>query len=453
MKSTAENIHPMRDPAKIVVIGFGLTGQSVIRYLSGTQAELIAMDTRELAPNKLELASRFPNARLVTGGLDQYALETADMVVVSPGISVKEFDLPAMINPSAEIVGDIELFARVAEAPIIAITGSNGKSTVATLTHIILSAAGMSASLGGNIGVAALDLLAEPTPDVYVLELSSFQLETTESLKAATAVVLNLSEDHMDRYDDFAGYVAAKARIYKGCQNPVVNRDDLLVASLAPGAVSFGLDQPSGSRDFGVIEFEGEVWLAKGNQLLMAANRLQIAGHQNIANVLAAMALADQLGAHLNEAAFTAIAEFKGLPNRCEQVAVINGVTWVNDSKGTNVGATCAAIRGFDQPKIMILGGQGKSADFLPLRDHLGESTRAAVLIGEDAGRIDVAIGDQVSTYHAGSLQAAVEIAANLAQAGDVVLFSPACASFDMFENFVARGDAFRDLVQGLEHV
>ncbi len=453
MKNAVENIYPMHDHAKIVVIGFGLTGQSVIRYLTGTRAELIAMDTRKLAPNKLELANRFPNARLVTGGLDQYTLETADMVVVSPGVSVDELGLPALVNPNAEIVGDIELFARVAVAPIIAITGSNGKSTVVTLTHIILNAGGISASLGGNIGVPALDLLAEPVPDAYVLELSSFQLETTQSLKAATATVLNLSEDHMDRYDDFAGYVAAKARIYDGCQNPVVNRDDLPVANLAPGAVSFGLDQPSDVRHFGVIEFDGKAWLAKGSQRLMTVDRLQIAGRQNVANVLAAMALADQLGADLNESVFTAIAEFKGLPNRCEQVAVIDGVTWVNDSKGTNVGATCAAIRGFDQPKVMILGGQGKAADFSPLRDHLGESTRGAVLIGEDAERIGEAIGEQLPTHYADSLEVAVEIAAKLAQAGDVVLFSPACASFDMFENFVARGDAFCELVQELEHV
>ena len=435
---------------KIAVIGFGMTGQSVIRYLGDSTIELIAMDTRNLATAKKELNRLFPKVRLVTGGLDQHTLETSDMVVVSPGVPINALDLRNKIGPQTELIGDIELFARIADAPIIAITGSNGKSTVATLVDILIKACGKTALLGGNIGVPALDLFQLPTPDAYVLELSSYQLETTTSLKPAVAVVLNLCEDHLDRYASYEAYVDAKMRIYRNARHEVINRDEPSAPQITlSDSLSFGLSEPKNDQEYGIIKTQDTHWLAKGEQKLLDVNQLKLKGQQNWLNVLAGFALVEQLGLSLSEPMLKAACEFEGLIDRCEQVAEHEGVIWINDSKGTNVGATLAAIEGFSSPKIMIMGGQSKEADLSPLAEAM-DSVREAILIGEDADKLAAVLDNAVTTRHAASLEQAVQMAQEIARPGELVLFSPACASFDMFDHYAARGEAFRQLVKQL---
>ncbi len=437
---------------KIAVIGFGVTGQSVIRYLSDTTSELIAMDTRDLAVNARQLKRLFPKVRLVTGGLDQHTLETADMVVVSPGVSIHALDLRNKIGPQTELVGDIELFARYADAPIIAITGSNGKSTVATLVEILINAGGKAVLLGGNIGVPALDLFEKATPDVYVLELSSFQLETTDNLRADVAVVLNLSEDHLDRYPSYVAYTDAKARVYRNARSEVINRDEPGTPQiLMPNSVSFGLAEPRNEHEFGIITEADNSWFAQGDTKILETGKLALQGRQNWLNALASLAIVTQYGLQITPDMLEAMCTFEGLLDRCEQVANVEGVLWINDSKGTNVGATLAAIDGFEQPKVLIMGGQSKGADFLPLKAAMGESVREVILIGEDANKLEAVLMDAVKISQAESLEQAVLRAREIANPGEVVMLSPACASFDMFENYKARGEAFRQLVK--QHV
>jgi len=433
---------------KVAVIGFGLTGQSVIRYLSDSTSELIAMDTRDLAVNARQLKESFPNVRLVTGGLDQHTLKTADMVVVSPGVSIHALDLRNIVGTHTELVGDIELFARHADAPIIAITGSNGKSTVVTLVDILINAGGQTALLGGNIGVPALDLFTKSKPDVYVLELSSFQLETTENLNADVAVILNLSEDHLDRYPSYLAYTDAKARVYRNARREVINRDEPGAPQIVmPNSVSFGLGEPRSDTEFGIINEEGVNWLAQGDYKILETAKLAIKGRQNWLNALAALAVVMQYGMEITPAMLEAMCGFEGLSDRCEQLANYEGVLWINDSKGTNVGATLAAIAGFEQPKVLIMGGQGKGADFMPLKMAMDESVREVILIGEDANELEGVLMDVVALSRAESLQEAVLRAKEISKPGDVVMLSPACASFDMFENYMERGEVFRELV------
>ncbi len=433
---------------KIAVIGFGLTGQSVIRYLKKSTTELIVMDTRHSAPNKKELKRLFPKARIVTGGLDQHTLETADMVVVSPGVDIRATHLRDKIGPQTELIGDIELFVRYANAPIIAITGSNGKSTVATLVERLITAAKKTVLLGGNIGIPALDLFAQATPDVYVLELSSFQLETTSSLAADVAVVLNVSEDHMDRYGAYQLYLDAKLRIYRNAIGEVINRNDPSAPQITLAhSISFGLNVPEDSQAFGVLKKGDKTWLAQGDKTLLETSKLSIKGQQNWLNVLASFAIVQQFGLSINAAMIKAACDFEGLPHRCEQIGERDGVMWVNDSKGTNVGATLAAISGFTQPKIMIMGGQSKNADLSALLPVMDKGIRHLILMGEDAGKIASVFDGKVSFTEVESLEAAVLLAKKKAKKGDVVLLSPACASFDMYSNYLERGDDFRALV------
>ncbi|MEE9447994.1 MAG: UDP-N-acetylmuramoyl-L-alanine--D-glutamate ligase, partial [Arenicellales bacterium] len=398
--------------------------------------------------DKKELKRLFPKARLVMGGLDQHTLETADMVVVSPGVSVTEFDLENRVGSNTQLLGDIELFARHAKAPIIAITGSNAKSTVATMTDILINAGGKRSLLGGNIGVPALDLLTQAVPDAYVLELSSFQLDTTQSLAADVAVVLNLSEDHLDRYPSYQAYIDSKKTIYRNARSEVINRDEpnapqiILQASL-----SFGLGAPSSEQEFGIIREGDKTWLAQGTQKILDTDKLSLKGQQNWVNVLASFALVKQFSLQINDDMLDAICAFTGLADRCEQVADHQGVVWVNDSKGTNVGATLAAILAYPQPKIMIMGGQGKGADFSDLKTAMASNVKAVILLGEDADKIEAAIKGEVAITHVESIEAAVIHALDIAQSGDMVLLSPACASFDMFANYQARGVAFRQCV------
>lgn len=439
-----------------LVVGLGKTGLSCVRFLVANGVPVAVVDSRDNPPGLDELRSNYGEVECRVGGFDEELFAWASRLVVSPGVSIKEPLIEEALERGAEIVGDMEIFARYAPAPIVAITGSNGKSTVTTLVTEMVRDAGRNVLMGGNIGIPALDLLLEPVPDFYVLELSSFQLETTRSLDAAVSVVLNISPDHMDRYTDFDAYAKAKQRIYglEGFDHGVmvVNRDDQAVmAMLSPGReyVSFGLDEAEG-KHFGRVMKEDGLWLSHGDQALLPVNELGMSGAHNQANALAALALGDVIGLPM-VAMLNVLRKFKGLPHRTQWVATFNGVSWFNDSKGTNVGATLSAIRGFDRPVVLIAGGQGKGADFSVLKEAVENQARAVVLFGEDASILDAALRDGVEIIRVDTLDDAVQKAYTLAQQGDVVLFSPACASFDMFKNFEARGEAFIEAVHRLQ--
>jgi len=435
---------------RALVVGLGLTGLSCARYLVRLGYEVTAVDTRAQPPKLDALRQELPQVSVQTGTLAPALFEVPGLLVVSPGLSVNEPLIAHAVAGGARPIGDIELFAQAARAPVLAITGANGKSTVTALVGEMCRAGGLKTAVGGNIGVPALELLEAETPQVYVLELSSFQLETTWSLDAHAAAVLNLTPDHMDRYGSMDAYASAKARIFRGRGAMVLNADDALVARMAtPGrrVLRFTLGAPAGVDDYGVVQRTDGEWLARGTRLLMPAAEVPLAGRHNLANTLAAMALAQTMGVSDNDCR-TAVRNFKGLRHRTELVAERDGVRWYDDSKGTNVGATIAALNGMSTPVVLIAGGDGKGQDFSELRTAVVGHARAVVLIGRDAPQIERALGSVVPVRHAPDMRAAVIEAKQLAQNGDVVLLSPACASFDMFRNYEHRGDVFRAAVQ-----
>lgn len=351
------------------------------------------------------------------------------------------------------MVGDIELFARYANAPIVAITGSNGKSTVTTLLAEMAVAAGKNIAVGGNLGTPALDLITEQAPDFYIVELSSFQLETVNSLNAFAAAILNVSPDHLDRYDSVEAYQQAKARIFNGDGVMVVNRDDAVVNQLAKverNQIGFSLHETEGV-DFGLIEKQGQQWLAEGTQALIPVDKMKIVGKHNIANALSALALGSAMALPM-ASMLTALVDYKGLPHRCCYVNEIAEVRWYNDSKATNVGATIAAIDGLAElgNLVLIAGGIAKEQDFTTLTPVLERAVRAVILIGQDAGLIADVIPRTVITIQADSMADAVNKATEIAVAGENVLLSPACASFDMFSGYEERGEQFEQSVQEL---
>jgi UDP-N-acetylmuramoylalanine--D-glutamate ligase len=436
-----------------LVVGLGQTGLSVARYLHSRGIAFAVVDSRTNPPGKEELLNQFPDAPYAFGAFADAGelFAQAQTLVVSPGIAVATPEIRATRERGAEIIGDIELFVREAKPPIVAITGSNGKSSVTTLVDLMAKKAGMTSCAGGNLGYAALDLLEQPVPDLYVMELSSFQLETTQSLRAISAVVLNVSEDHMDRYASYADYAAAKAVVYQNCACAVANREDLLVMSMVEdmgNVVSFGLDVPAAGQ-YGVRERDGKRWLAKGETLLLPVTDMKLPGEHNIANALASLALGEAAGIPL-DGMLAALREFTGLPHRTQWVRERNGVNWYNDSKGTNVGATLAALAGLPGKTVLIAGGQGKGADFSPLSPVAEEKARAMILIGEDRNKIADVIEGHVLYLLAQTMDDAVQLAAELARPGDNVLLSPACASFDMFKGYAHRGDVFSDAVRRL---
>lgn len=437
---------------RALVVGLGDTGLSAACWLAARGIAVAVTDSRERPPRLADLRTRAPDAALFLGGFPSAALERADFVVLSPGVPRDEEIVRAAIAAGLPVVGDIELFARTAHAPVVAVTGSNGKSTVATLVAAIATRAGRRTAAGGNLGTPALDLLTDPEPELYVLELSSFQLESTESLRPAASAVLNLSEDHLDRYPDVAAYGTAKGRIFKGAGISVFNREDPAVVALVPDegdSVSFGLDAP-GPGDYGLREVEGRDWLCRGDEPIMAAAELAMIGRHNTANALAALALAEAV-ALPRDAAVAVLREFGGLPHRTEFVAERGGARWINDSKGTNVGATLAAVQGIAGELVVILGGDGKGQDFAPLVPVLAARARAVVVLGKDRARIAAVLAGAVAVHEVDDMAQAVRTAAGLAQAGDTVLLSPACSSLDMFSGFDARGRAFAEAVRGLE--
>lgn len=438
-----------------VVVGLGKTGLSCVRFLRSLGYQVAVNDTRDNPPNLAELHAEFPEVVVSLGKLDEQLLLQAHEIISSPGISINEPELlSARLNAGIKIIGDIELFCRAVDKPIVAITGSNAKSTVTTLVGLMAQNAGINVAVGGNLGTPVLELLQQ-SADLYVLELSSFQLETTHSLRAAAAVVLNISEDHMDRYANMQAYHQAKHRIYRHCHFYVTNRQDLLTTPLLPEAIphtSFGLDKPD-LNTYGVIREQGISYLAKGQTKLLASHEMGIFGEHNIANALAAVALGEAVNIPMS-AMLQTLKEFTGLKHRCQLVTKHQGVAWYNDSKGTNVGATLAAINGLGAAisgkVLLIAGGVGKGQDFSPLSSALAQYGKVVILLGEDATKIDAAVTAQVAKIHVQSLAAAVEQAAQLAQQGDAVLLSPACASFDMFKHYEDRGEQFVALVQSI---
>lgn len=444
---------------RVMVLGLGETGLSALRWLYAQGAQLSVADSRENPPGIDKVRAEMPTVAVYLGAFDAALLSSADLLVISPGIALSEPAVQTAIIQGVTVLGDVELFAqyRPQNAKVIGITGANGKTTVTTLVGEMCKAAGLNTVVAGNIGLPVLDALNLEAPDVYVLELSSFQLETTANLVLDAAAMLNLTEDHMDRYADFTAYAAAKARIFYHAKHQVLNRDDAWSMVMARSSLrmrSFGLDHDS--QEFGLMQNELGAWLCEGNLQLMSASDLQIKGAHNIANALAAIALCRAIGLEYAPL-LRVLYRFKGLPHRVEWVANLDDVDYFDDSKGTNVGATCAAISGMtknNQPQkvVLIAGGDGKGQDFAPLRTAVAENARAVVLIGRDAPLIEaVLIETNIPIYHAVDMAEAVAIARRLAQKDDAVLLSPACASFDMYKNYVHRAEVFVQAVKKLE--
>jgi UDP-N-acetylmuramoylalanine--D-glutamate ligase len=449
MSATMHNLAPLEPGTRALVLGLGRTGLSSARYLDRKGLEVRVADTRDAPPGLAALREQVPGADIHTGVFESKLLDGVAQVVISPGLSLREPVATEALSRGLPVVGDIELFARDAQAPVAAITGTNGKSTVTALLAEIANAAHCPAIAGGNLGEPALDLLEQPVPRLYVLELSSFQLETTHSLETATATVLNVTPDHMDRYGSVAEYAAAKARIFDGCAVAVINADDRLVRGMPRAGqrvISFSL--VDAGADYTLVNVLEPTLCCRGEALLpVSAMRLQ--GTHNVANALAALAMCEALGLPRGPV-LEALAAFGGLAHRTQWVADVNGVRYVNDSKGTNVGATLAAVSGLAGPLVMIAGGDGKGQDFGPLREAFSGKVRHVVLIGRDAGALANALDGVCSTEIAGDMRAAVLATRAAAREGDTVLLSPACASLDMFRDFAHRGDEFAAAVRSL---
>jgi len=467
----------LRDKS-VLVLGLGETGLSLARYLNAQGARLRVADSRTEPPGIATLRSELPQADVQCGAFRDELLQDIDRIAISPGVPLAEPFVQRAIARGLPVEGDIELLAQQLATndyrrttKVIAITGANGKTTVTSMVGAMCAAAGLDTQVAGNISPAVLDALRErdQQPQVWVLELSSFQLETTHTLDADAAVVLNVTEDHLDRYDGMDSYATAKARIFRGGGVQIVNRDDARSAAMLIAGrkqLSFGLNAPTNEKDWGIAR-EGAatpapdaahsraggeaIWLVQGTNKILRADELQVSGLHNVANALAALALCRALGLPLDPLC-SALRAFKGLPHRVEKVAEIAGITYYDDSKGTNVGATEAALKGLGKPAVVILGGDGKGQDFSPLKDAVAQHARAAVLIGRDAPLIEKALqGCGKPVLNARDMDDAVRIATMNALPGDAVLMSPACASFDMYKSYLHRAEVFVAAVRKLE--
>jgi UDP-N-acetylmuramoylalanine--D-glutamate ligase len=449
MSHATPNLAPLEAGTRALVLGLGRTGLSCARYLRRKGLAVRVADTRAEPPGSASLRAELPEVELRTGAFDDALLEDVAQVVISPGLSLREPVAVEAARRGLPVVGDIELFAREAGAPVAAVTGTNGKSTVTALLAAVASAAGRPAIAGANLGEPALDLLERPAPALYVLELSSFQLETTWSLRTVTATVLNLTPDHLDRYDSVDDYAAAKARIFEHCATAVVNADDPRVRAMprdGQHVLSFSLHDSS--ADYSLLAGPEPVLACRGEPLLpLAALRLQ--GGHNAANALAVLAMSEALGLP-RAPVLEALAGFGGLPHRAQWVADVGGVRFINDSKGTNVGATLAAVQGAEGTLVLIAGGDGKGQDFDALRSAFRGKVRHAVLIGRDAPRLAAALEGVCGIERAADMRAAVAAARAAARPGETVLLSPACASLDMFRDYAQRGDEFAAAVRSL---
>jgi UDP-N-acetylmuramoylalanine--D-glutamate ligase len=444
--------------AAAVIVGLGRTGFSCARYLHKRGWRVVVTDTRAAPPELASLRLLDPQIDVRLGGLDARLLDDAMCVVASPGVSLAEPFFTEARRRGLEIVGDIELFARAAAAPVVGITGTNGKSTVTTLLGRMAERAQVRVRVGGNLGEPALDLLDSDAADIstaaaelYVLELSSFQLETTHSLDLAAAAVLNVSADHLDRYVSVEAYAAAKARIFARCDTAVINLDDPLVVTMPrPGQRTLGFSlRATIGADYALARNGTQWWLTRRGEPLLALNDMKLGGGHNAANALAALALGEALELPL-PAMLAELKSFPGLPHRSQWVADVDGVSYINDSKGTNVGATLAAVRGTYVPVVLIAGGDGKNQDFAPLTAAFRGKLRHAVLIGRAAATIAQALEGVCAVERCATLEEAVRAAARAAQPGDAVLLSPACASLDMFTDYAHRGAVFEQAVREL---
>ncbi|SCY18135.1 UDP-N-acetylmuramoylalanine--D-glutamate ligase [Nitrosospira sp. Nl5] len=461
----------------MLVLGMGETGFSMARWLSRIGANVRAADSRAAPPYLAALKQALPACGIFTGAFTAEIFTGIDAIAISPGVPLAERLVQRAVKDGVPVVGDMELFAlaikpikqrNVSKPKILAVTGSNGKTTVTAMVGAMVEKAGWDVEVAGNIGPAVLDALMQREgsgkfPRAWVLELSSFQLETTWNLDPDAAVVLNLSEDHFDRYAGMEDYAAAKAKIFVGGDGgsgdgiQVLNRDDPIVRAMALTGrkqMTFGLGTPIADSDFGLLRGGTDIWLAQGKTRLMKTGELGVTGLHNAANALSALALCRAVDLPF-EPLLQALREFRGLPHRMEKVAAFNGVTFYDDSKGTNVGATVAALNGMAQSVVLIAGGDGKGQNFSPLAEPVAEHARAVVLIGRDAEKIAAAIDDSgVPLHHAATMEEAVRKSFLLAQKGDAVLMSPACASLDMFKNYAHRAEAFvaavRDVQAGI---
>lgn len=438
----------------VVIVGLGKTGLSCVRYCKSLGNEVAVTDSRADPPNLAELKNEFPDVPISLGGFDADLCSNAQELIVSPGVSLREPAIAQAIKHGVPAIGDVELFARVTKAPKAVITGSNGKSTVTTLVGEMAKWVWQDVGVGGNLGTPVLDLIQKPEPKAYVLELSSFQLETTYSLKPKVAAILNITPDHLDRYDHMDDYIAAKQRIYHGCETAVFNREDKATfpSATVKKKISFGLNPPI-HEDFGLRVVKGKEYLAQGKTLLLPVSELKIKGRHQIANALAALAIGWSLGLPI-EKILTPLSQFTGLTHRCQWIRNLREVDWYNDSKATNVASAKAAIEGLGQDikgkLILIAGGLGKNADFTELNQAVKQYVRHLILIGQDAPIIAQALAQATNITHAATLADAIQFAQENAQSGDAVLLAPACASYDMFKNYEHRGEVFMDLVRTL---
>ncbi len=444
---------------RAMVVGLGVSGRAAARFLGARGAALLLTDKKaDLATDGL------PAGEIQLGGENSAWLKGVDLVVTSPGIPRDSILLREAQQRGIPVIGELELAYQLVKAPIIGITGTNGKSTVTSLVARMAAAAGRRVLAGGNLGNPALDLLEQPTPDLYVLELSSFQLETTTSLELLAAVVLNVTADHLDRYASVSAYARAKARIFAKASTVVLNADDPRVAAMRAGLtgvagqrgaalrdppriLTFSTQRPD--SDFALLHIGDRIHLARRGEPVLDISRMKITGLHNAANALAALALGEAAGLKLS-AMLEALETFPGLEHRSAWVADLAGVRYIDDSKGTNVGATLAAVSGLSGPLILIAGGQGKGQDFSPLVAAVRGKVRHAVLIGKDAAVVESALRGVCTTERAATMDAAVSAAAAVARPGDTVLLSPACASFDMFRDYAQRGDVFAAAVRAL---
>lgn len=436
------------------IIGAGVTGRSIARFLLAKGVSFDWFDTRDQLPGSETTQPPFDGCQITTGPLADDALSGYTEIYLSPGIPLDRPFIRRAQEAGADVIGDIELFARYNQTRIAAVTGSNGKTTVATLLTEAVAATGLHVAAAGNIGQPALGCL-EAAVDLLVLELSSFQLEATRSLRPEVACILNLSPDHLDHHPDMLAYHRAKQRIYQGASVLVFNRDDDLTQPLLASGqreISFGSDEPDLGQ-FGLMRRDGLVWLCRGRERLVDSARLQLSGHHNHLNVLAVLAMCEALNLDLTQVV-ERICSFQGLPHRTQEIARVKGVRWINDSKATNVGAAIAAIDSFrrEGQLILIAGGQTKGQNFAPFAQELARGVSLVVLMGEGADQIALAItrvlGDKLPIARAASMQDAVAIAHRAAKAGDIVLLSPACASFDQYQGYADRGEKFGHALQ-----